>query len=174
MSPTDSTFKPVYSFDDHNIGLYDTTKGILTTRTLKRPIWCKSLSDWWEFAGQITALINKVAVESTAACKPALIKLYRPMTSLKSSDGYTHTSAGFGFFEDFNLAETVGKALSGNYHVQSSEHNAIADGNGGYYLLLSPEPVALAKSEQHKDEAIKAALSKLTPYEIELLGLKLA
>lgn len=51
-------------------------------------------------------------------------------------------------------------------------HNTVKCPNGGYLILKSTIPISIVGREQHEQDIFAKALAKLTPEEIEVLGIK--
>lgn len=97
-----------------------------------------------------------------------IVKIYESA----STDGYTHTGDGL-YFLDETIAIAVAKNKHGSYSVNPILHKGIAiDDKGGYILVYSDKPIALADSEAEKECIRMSAISKLSKEECEVLGIK--
>lgn len=51
-------------------------------------------------------------------------------------------------------------------------HNTVKCSDGRYLILKSTAPISIVEREQHEQDIFAKALAKLTPEEIEVLGIK--
>lgn len=107
-----------------------------------------------------------------------MAKHYEVVTLHESASRNGHRDQGDGNFYTTQLdaLEEAGKIHGG--HKTTIDHQALRVPGGWYYLLASPEPVAVHGTWQFKaklqQQRRTAALAKLTPEEIEALGLKIS
>lgn len=87
-----------------------------------------------------------------------------------STDGYKQHPDGK-FFESKFKAVAYGKNKYGYHSTEPIAHFAISDGDGNYYLLQQKESIQLADSKAEMEKVKRAALSKLTIEERQVLGL---
>lgn len=87
-----------------------------------------------------------------------------------STDGYTGFGDGI-FFTEKNLAENRSKSKHGNYSTRPFSHLAIEIETGKYILVKSENPVCIEDGVAEKEAQKQNALSKLSDYEKEILGL---
>jgi hypothetical protein len=87
-----------------------------------------------------------------------------------SSDGYQTMGDGL-FFRKEHEALAKAEQKHGSGHAEVLAHDAIEAENGQYFILKSTKSVSLFNSEQFKKELIENARKKLTPAELEALGL---
>lgn len=94
-----------------------------------------------------------------------------------TSDGVRRSGDGE-FFTNEQEANAVAVSKWGGHASRAEHHKALRVPGGWYYLLSNVDPVTVHGTWQHKaklqEERRKSALAKLTPEEIEALGIKIA
>lgn len=102
-----------------------------------------------------------------------VVTLFEPTTSRSSYEAGDGT-----FYTDRDLANKDGHTRHGSLFMMALERTALRVPGGWYYLLAQSSPVAVHGTWQFKaklqDHRRKSALAKLTPEEIEALGIKLS